>query len=493
MLKIRQKSNAVTRISSCIVAVILALLCLSACTANLNVIPAPPPSAKLRVFVLAVTESDPPGKIWATSNQTFTANMTLLTGKYLNRTGIYHVVPENDIRAVLGHQEFTGWQWLREDMALLRKVGKALHADYAIITTRGYRANFEFMMRLVNLETGRTYEAEGRVHHLVSGDWIMNQYKKMVLSSYLKVFYKAKGDLLATAIRKGRFMPGKEAKKPATPDAKIALAPHHEFKPAPTPPAEEMKPTPVMETPAKPAAPPPIPESLPAAKPPVLEEKAATSQEPLKPETTTIVSEPQTEVSSPLPERTVKPAAPDIREETVIPAVIAKATPPPHPDLKAEDKRLDFEKKLEKELGDEKVMRDISRLVVYDFVATDRLNVVALILTEALREELFILGRFKLVNRENMMQVMEELKLQQSGMIDEKQSVELGKWLAANETITGRLAVLGNTYVLQAKRTDIKTLGTLGLGSLKCATGHEEELLTSMPGLAKKLIEARSQ
>jgi hypothetical protein len=125
---------------------------------------------------------------------------------------------------------------------------------------------------------------------------------------------------------------------------------------------------------------------------------------------------------------------------------------------------------------------------VYDFDATERLNVVSLILTEALREELFILGQFMLVNRENMLHVMHELKLQQSGMVDEKQVIQLGKWLAANEAVTGKLAVLGNFYILQAKRTNIQTMGTLALGSLRCAAGHEDELLSGMPDLARKLV-----
>lgn len=127
------------------------------------------------------------------------------------------------------------------------------------------------------------------------------------------------------------------------------------------------------------------------------------------------------------------------------------------------------------------------RLVVYDFDAVGQLDVAAMILTEALREELHELGRFLLVNRENIVQVMDELKLQQSGMVDEAQAVQMGKWLAANETVTGKLAQLGNLYVLQAKRTDVKTLGTLGIGSLKSSAGREEELLNGLPSLARKL------
>lgn len=125
--------------------------------------------------------------------------------------------------------------------------------------------------------------------------------------------------------------------------------------------------------------------------------------------------------------------------------------------------------------------------MVYDFNASQNLTVVALILTEALREELLLIGQFVLINRENIGQIVDELKLQQSGLVDEQQTVQIGKWLAANESVTGRLDTLGNSYILFAKRTDIKSLITLSMGSLRCTAGKEEEMLTGMSLLAKKL------
>jgi hypothetical protein len=181
-----------------------------------------------------------------------------------------------------------------------------------------------------------------------------------------------------------------------------------------------------------------------------------------------------------------------MKKDTETPKAIARIAPAPQPELGAADKRKEFEKRLEHELQTETPATDKAKLVVYDFDTVERLSVVALILTDALREELFILGRFSLVNRENMMQVIQELKLQHSGLVDEKEIVELGKWLAANQAVTGRLAMLGNSYVLQAKRTDIKTMGTLGLGTLKCSSGQEEELLSGIPVLARKLIGMKS-
>lgn len=85
---------------------------------------------------------------------------------------------------------------------------------------------------------------------------------------------------------------------------------------------------------------------------------------------------------------------------------------------------------------------------------------------------------------------MDELKFQQSGLVDKKQAVQLGKGMAARQVVTGRFGPLGGRYVLQAKRIDVQSLGTRALGSLKCKQGEEEQLLEQLPDLARKLAEA---
>jgi len=134
-----------------------------------------------------------------------------------------------------------------------------------------------------------------------------------------------------------------------------------------------------------------------------------------------------------------------------------------------------------------------TKLVVYDFASSQNLNVIALILSEALREELYRMGKYTLVNRDNLSQFMDEFKLQQSGLVDEKEAVKIGKWLAAQESVTGRIDVLGGSYVLFAKRTDITSLGTLSIVSVKCPVGEEENLLKEMTLLAAKLVKLQAQ
>jgi len=79
------------------------------------------------------------------------------------------------------------------------------------------------------------------------------------------------------------------------------------------------------------------------------------------------------------------------------------------------------------------------------------------------------------------------MTLQQTGLIDEKQAVKAGKGLAASQVVTGKLGMLGKTYILQAKRIDVETFATLGFASTRFAQGQEEDALSMLPGLAKSL------
>jgi len=131
-----------------------------------------------------------------------------------------------------------------------------------------------------------------------------------------------------------------------------------------------------------------------------------------------------------------------------------------------------------------------TKLVVYDLDTSEQLRVVGLILAEALREELLQLGVFTLVNRENIAKVMEEHKLQQSGLVDDSQILQLGKWLAAQQAVSGRISLLGESFVVQAKRIDLEKAETLKMASLQCPVSQQEKLLDDVSELARKLAEA---
>ena len=112
-----------------------------------------------------------------------------------------------------------------------------------------------------------------------------------------------------------------------------------------------------------------------------------------------------------------------------------------------------------------------------------------MIFSETLREEIFKLKKFTLVNREDLNQVLKEMALQQTGLIDEKDAVKTGKGLAANQVVTGKMGFLGKMFVLQAKRINVETFATLGLASTKFSQGHEDEAFDKMQEFAVHLTE----
>lgn len=401
-----------------VAAVLFFLLCGSApAEVKIASLPQPSPTEKLRVFVVTLTTESRFTKrpvVWPVPQEEFDRKQKQAISQRLKQQGIYEVVDESDIRAVLGTQKPAGWEWLAGDCRLAREVGRALHADYTLVSKRSFAIHLQFDTRLMNNHSGKEFAAEGYVPSTMLR--AMNREQKMLAGGeavkiqFRQIFQEAKGDLMRTAVRKGKIA------------AKEPVGPRTAGRPEPQPP--EKGPQTVQD---------------PTAREPA---EAASLQKA------------QTE------------RAPGGKQQA-------------------------FLQEMERALNPTSPKKSGPRLMVYDFDAAGPMKVAGLILTEALREELYHSGGFVLIQRENMAKILEEYKLQHSGLVDEKQAVRIGKWLAANEAVTGNLAVLGNTSILQAKRMDVETLGTLAAGSLKCPAGREDELLDRMPELAAKLISGK--
>ena len=418
----------------CIAAVVLFFLMSGPVSAAVQIssLPQPQPTAKLRVFVVVVTTEfkfvDRPVS-WLVSPEALDQLNKRLINQELKQRGIYEIVSDADIRVVLGDQTVPSWAWKAKDWALAKDVGKALYADYVILFERSKRVHLQYDTKLVNLNTGKQFETSGYIpsNMMMTREQVKQAGAEVVQIQFRQIFQESKGDLLQTAIQKGKVAAQQSAAPKPEALQSITVSPMPEQQ------NEDIVP--------------------------------ARKEQPLK-------TLPSPSVSAPKAQ--------------------AKSTPPDHPiaDGKISEKQATFEKELEKALSAKNKTTDSPRLVVYDFEAVEPMKIVGLILTEALREELLNSGGFVLVNRENILKIMDEYKLQQSGAVDEAQAVKMGKWLAASEAMTGNLATLGATSILQVKRIDIKTLGTIALGSLKCPSGREDELLNEMPQLAKKLSQS---
>ena len=131
--------------------VLIFFLCGAASAAvRISPLPPPPPTAKLRVFVVAVTTEFKSAKgpaFWPVSPEEFDRKQKQAIDERLKQQGIYEVVGERDIRAVLGTQKPAGWEWLADDCRLVREAGRALHADYALVSERSFTIHLQFDTR----------------------------------------------------------------------------------------------------------------------------------------------------------------------------------------------------------------------------------------------------------------------------------------------------------------------------------------------------------
>ena len=370
--------------------------------------PPPPPSAKLRVFILPISGSSPKHG-WRTPHKVYEKKTYRAVQRILRQTDMYETVPKKEVQKVLGKHRPGLSQLARDDWALARRTGRALYAEYVMIVERSWLPSPYFKVVLLNVDSGNRFVVFSRIPGMgKKADWI-----PVIRASYRRIFQDAKKDLLATATRKGRLVLASGVTQQTSAPKDIS------------------SPGQLPSSPSVPQA----PEALPS-----------------------------TPVSRPMPSPTEK----------------ISYLPP-----------ADLETFPEKTAGKEARGKMRTQIAVYDFDSSEQLKVVALILADALREELLRYGNITLVNREDIKRVLEELSLGQVGLVDAKEAIEAGKALAAEQMLVGRLSVLGDKTVLQVKRIDSTTQRTLALGSIKCKLGNEEEFLDDMPELTKKLMQTR--
>jgi len=149
------------------------LATLAACaTIKVNQLPAPPPTAKLRVYVQPLTGE---GK-WGTSHEVYVQNQVRRAERFLERTGIYDVVGEQDVRTALGGQHIERRQLEQDGWALARRIGDALHADYVMVMERVKQrgvvggADFLFVNVMINVATGKVFESRTQLMGITRGD-----------------------------------------------------------------------------------------------------------------------------------------------------------------------------------------------------------------------------------------------------------------------------------------------------------------------------------
>lgn len=384
------------RILLVIWAVVLWMLLAGCASVKLGSISRPVETSRLRVVVVPVSDQLSRGK-WGKSSEEFASSLYRTTSKLLARRGYYEVVPEVEVKEVLGEYIPDHWRLTRNDAELTRQIGAALYADYVLLAERGTlgEPHYYFEVTLINIDSGQRFSVRINNIRERGGKKLPDGTGKQALR---ELFRDAKGDLLATALHKTRGEKSREIEQR------------------------------------------PVPEEVERSE----RERQTGIQTDLK--------KPVSVDTAPVSSRNVE--------------------------------YVDAEKDEGQQSSGAK------RLIVNDLATTsEAYRPAALILSEALREEIQKHGDYNLLNRENIQQLFDEMKFQQSGLVDSAQAVQLGKSAGAQEIVTGNLGALGRTVVMQSKRTELETMINLSQASLKSEAGQEDQLLLGLVDMVEQLLQ----
>ncbi len=112
----------------------------------------------------------------------------------------------------------------------------------------------------------------------------------------------------------------------------------------------------------------------------------------------------------------------------------------------------------------------------------------ASIISDRFRTELMNTGRFRVMERGQMNQILKEQAFAQSGACDQSEcALEIGKLLAVDHMVVGAVGKLGAVFVLQARVLDVGT-GEIVFSANQDFDGKIEGVLTQgLPKLAERL------
>ena len=111
----------------------------------------------------------------------------------------------------------------------------------------------------------------------------------------------------------------------------------------------------------------------------------------------------------------------------------------------------------------------------------------AIALTDRLRNELFRLGAFEVVERGMMETILTEQDFQMTGCTSNECLVEVGQLLGARQVVGGRISRVGAMFTVSARVVDVQTGKLLGVSDYDIRGGLEEMLTVGMKQVAVML------
>ena len=123
-------------------------------------------------------------------------------------------------------------------------------------------------------------------------------------------------------------------------------------------------------------------------------------------------------------------------------------------------------------------------IAILDFEANGISQTEAIALTDRLRNELFRLGEFEVVERGMMEDILLEQDFQLSGCTTNDCLVEVGRLMGARQVVGGRISKLGAMFTVSARVVDVETGKLLRVSDYDLRGGLEEMLTVGMKQVA---------
>jgi len=132
------------------------------------------------------------------------------------------------------------------------------------------------------------------------------------------------------------------------------------------------------------------------------------------------------------------------------------------------------------------VLNAQTNIAVIDFEGKNVSKADASALTDRLRLELFLTGKFVVLEREKMDAILKEQQFQMSGCTSDACAVEVGQLLAVEQMVAGSVSKVGQTYSVTARLIDVEKSNLISGG--KCdLKGDVGDIMTCLSTVAAQL------
>ena len=122
---------------------------------------------------------------------------------------------------------------------------------------------------------------------------------------------------------------------------------------------------------------------------------------------------------------------------------------------------------------DESKNTEKARIAVMDVVSQNVQPGVAAVMTDLLRNNLFLTGKYKVLEKENMQKILKEQAFQASGCTTTECAIELGKVLNMQDMLISSINKLGDKYVLSTRIVNVQSGEITANGTIECYSEND--------------------